>query len=603
MSNRVVFLFLSSLLLPITSVGQQTPSSLHSTNVHSSIARHLGTQNLLFKEQFEDDLRESPETATAYGDYRNNGRLDDYSLADSVHQNQINRAYRKKLQAISTDGFPEQDRISHDLLLHVLDQRIADYGLKEYEMPLSQMDGIHLHLADLARAVPLDTVQQYEDYVARLRQIPRALKQTIQVLRQGERDRLMPVRFLLEKVPGQCDDIISEDPFLDPLKKFPATIAISDQRRLSEEVSQAVNTDVLPAYRQFANFVRQEYAPTGRTTLGLSSLPDGIRRYQNAIREQTTTDMTPSQIHALGLSEVARINGLLLELARREGYQDIFSYRASLVSNPKYIPKSPEQIVDDFRRYIAEMQSRLPELFGVIPKKPLTVEAAPSSQSGNASHYIPGTPDGRRSARVVVMTSNFAQRTLLGDETISYHEGIPGHHLQISIQQQLTGLPDFRLHIINSAYAEGWAVYAEALGKEIGFFQDPASDYGRLSTELMRAARLVVDTGIHSDGWSRDQAVEYFRQNGVADGPTIQAEIDRYISWPAQALSYKIGQLKIRELRERAKSQLASRFDIRSFHDEVLSGGSLPLNMLDQRINKWIAMQTQLGEGKRDAGR
>jgi uncharacterized protein (DUF885 family) len=201
------------------------------------------------------------------------------------------------------------------------------------------------------------------------------------------------------------------------------------------------------------------------------------------------------------------------------------------------------------------------------------------------------------------MTSNFAQRTLLGDETISYHEGIPGHHMQISIQQQLTGLPDFRLHIINSAYAEGWAVYAEALGKEIGFFQDPASDYGRLSTELMRAARLVVDTGIHSDGWSRDQAVEYFRQNGVADEPTIQAEIDRYISWPAQALSYKIGQLKIRELRERAKSQLASRFDIRSFHDEVLSGGSLPLNMLDQRINKWIAMQTQLGEGKRDAGR
>lgn len=591
MPTRVACCFLLSIRLSITSVGQQAPPSVHSTNVDSSIARHLDTQNLLFKEQFEDDLKESPETATAYGDYRYNGLLDDYSLADSAHQDQIDKAYRKKLQAISTDGFPEQDRLSHGLLLHVLDQRIADYELKEYEMPLSQMDGIHLHLADLPRAVPLDTAQHYEDYVARLHQIPRALEQSIQVLRQGERDRLMPVRFLLEKVPGQCDDIISEDPFLDPLKKFPATIAISDQRRLSEEVSQAVNADVLPAYRRFADFVRQEYAPRGRTTLGLSSLPDGIRRYQNAIHEQTTTDMTPSEIHALGLREVARINGLLLELARKEGYQDLPSYRTALISNPKYIPKSPEQIVDDFRHYIAQMEPRLPELFGVFPKTPLSVEPAPPSQSGNASHYIPGTPDGKRPARVVVMTSNFTHRTLLSDETISYHEAIPGHHIQISIQQQLTGLPDFRLHLINSAYAEGWAVYAETLGKEVGFFQDPASDYGRLSTELMRAARLVVDTGIHSDGWSRDQSVEYFRQNGVADEPTIQAEIDRYISWPAQGLSYKIGQLKIRELRERAKSRLGSRFDIRSFHDEVLSGGSLPLNMLDERINKWIATQ------------
>jgi uncharacterized protein (DUF885 family) len=241
------------------------------------------------------------------------------------------------------------------------------------------------------------------------------------------------------------------------------------------------------------------------------------------------------------------------------------------------------------------MQPRLPELFGVFPKTPLTVEAAPASQPHNPTHYIFGTPDGSRPARVVVATSNFERRKLLPDETQAYHEGIPGHHLQISIQQRLTGLPEFRLHVINNAYAEGWAVYAEALGKEIGFFQDPASDYGRLSLELMRAVRLVVDTGIHSQGWTRDRAVAYFRESAAADEPTIQAEVDRYIAWPAQALSYKIGQLKILELRNRAQERLGARFDILAFHDEILSGGSLPLDMLESRIDQWIA--TQLPNG------
>jgi uncharacterized protein (DUF885 family) len=301
--------------------------------------------------------------------------------------------------------------------------------------------------------------------------------------------------------------------------------------------------------------------------------------------------MTPAEIHALGLREVARINGLLTDLAIKAGYKDLSSFRAALNNDPKYTPKSAEQIVDDFRRYVGQMQPRLPELFGVFPKTPLTVEAAPASQPHNPTHYIFGTPDGSRPARVVVATSNYEHRKLFPDETQSYHEGIPGHHMQISIQQQLTGLPEFRLHVVNNAYAEGWAVYAEALGKEIGFFQDPASDYGRLSLELMRAVRLVIDTGIHAEGWTREQAVGYFRESGAADEPTIQAEVDRYIAWPAQGLSYKIGQLKILELRERAKQRLGSHFDIKAFHDEILSGGSLPLDMLEARVDSWIGSQ------------
>jgi uncharacterized protein (DUF885 family) len=597
MSKSFRSLILASFCLPCISALAVPPPKIHShpgmqaSASQLSLADRLAAQNALFKEQYEDDLQASPESESARGNYRDNALLDDYSLAASGKQDAVDESYRAKLAAISTDGFPEQDRISHDLLLHVLDNRIADYELKDFEMPVSQMQGIHNSLADLPNSVPLDTVKHYEDYIARLRQIPRAFDQTIGVLRQGEKDGLMPPQILLEQVPAQCEGTVSENPFLAPTTKFPATISAEEQKRLTAEIVAEVNSGVLPAYRRFADFIAKEYAPHGRTTIGLNSMPDGARRYQQAIREQTTTDMSPAEIHALGLREVARITGLLTDLAIKAGYKDLSGFRAALNSDAKYTPKSADQIVDDFRHYVGQMQPRLPELFGVFPKTPLTVEATPASQPRNPTHYIFGTPDGGRPARVVVATSNFERRKLFPDETQAYHEGIPGHHMQISIQQRLTGLPEFRLHVVNNAYAEGWAVYAEALGKEIGFFQDPASDYGRLSLELMRAVRLVVDTGIHSEGWTREQAVAYFRESGAADEPTIQAEIDRYIAWPAQGLSYKIGQLKILELRERAKQQLGPRFDIKAFHDEILSSGSLPLDMLEARVDHWIGSQ------------
>ena len=287
-----------------------------------------------------------------------------------------------------------------------------------------------------------------------------------------------------------------------------------------------------------------------------------------------------------------RIKAEMTEIAKKQGFADLTAFRASLKTNPKYVPTSAEQILDDFRGYIAQMEPKLPELFNLLPKSPVTVEAIPAFQPGSATHYVTGTPDGKRPGRVVVATSNFAARSLINDEAVAYHEGVPGHHMQLSIQQQLTGLPKFRLHSLGfNAYVEGWALYAEELGKEVGFYKDPVSDYGRLSSELFRAVRLVVDTGIHAKGWSRDQVVEFMRQSGAVDEPTIQAETDRYISWPGQALSYKLGQLKIRELRERSKKELGAKFDLRSFHDEILDGGSLPLDLLEARIDKWIAQQ------------
>ena len=578
-----------SLLLLVAMTG-----SIFAQSNLKPVADRLAAQNALFDEYYETDLRNFPERATAYGDYRYNDKLAEYSLNAILQRHHSDETFLARIEAIPSAGFSDQDQLSHDLLVRVLQQRIADFDLKEYEMPINQQNGIHTSLADLPLSMPFDSVKHYEDYIARLHQIPRVLTQTTEVLRAGMKDKLMPVKFLAEKLPVQCQGIIDADPFLVPTKKYPADISPEEQKRLTHQITDAINTDVIPAYKTFAAFLSTEYAPEGRTTLSITSLADGEKRYENDIYARTTTRMKPDEIHQLGLREIDRIQAEMTAIAKKEGFADLASFRASIKTNPKYIPTSADQILDDFRHYIAQMEPKLPELFTLLPKSPVTVEAIPPFQSAAATHYVTGTPDGKRPGRVVVATSNFAQRSMIDDEAVAYHEGVPGHHMQLSVQQQLTGLPKFRLHGLGfNAYIEGWALYAEELGKEVGFYQDPVSDYGRLSSELFRAVRLVVDTGIHSKGWTRDQVVEFMRKSGAVDEPTIQSETDRYIAWPAQALSYKLGQLKIRELRERAKKELGPKFDIRKFHDEMLDGGTLPLDLLEARTDKWIAEQKE----------
>jgi uncharacterized protein (DUF885 family) len=555
-----------------------------------NVADRLAAQNQLFTEQYQSDLKLSPELATSIGDYRYNDQLSDASIGGRERSNAVDEGFLARLKVIPTEGFPEQDRLSHDLLVRALQQRVTDYGFKDWEMPVNQMGGAPADLADLPLSVPLDSVKHYEDYIARLKQIPRVLQQTQQVMRAGMKDKLMPVKFLMEKVPAQCDGIVAEDPFLGPTKKYPASIAAADQQRLTKEMTEVVQTQVLPAYKAFKVFLVDEYDPQGRTTLSITSLPNGKARYQNEIVGATTTHLTADEIHEIGLKEVTRIRGEMLVIAKKEGFADTAAFEKSLKTNPKYIPTSSEQILDDYRHYIAQMQPKLKDLFTVIPPQPVTVEAIPSFQAAVPTHYQQGTPDGKRPGRVVVATSDFAHRSLIGDEAIAYHEGIPGHHMQVSLAMDLKGLPKFRTLLFNSGYIEGWALYAEQLGKEVGFYQDPVSDYGRLSSELFRAVRLVVDTGIHDKGWSRDQVVEYMRAGGF-DEPLIQAETDRYIAWPGQALSYKLGQITILRLREHAKQELGSKFDIRTFDDEILSGGVLPLDVLQTRVNEWVAAQ------------
>src|SRR5215472_14701848 len=335
------------------------------------VAERVAAQNALFDEQYESDLRNFPERATAFGDYRYNDKLTDHSLAAVKQRHQMDVDFLTRLKGISTAGFSDQDQISHDLLIRALEIRVGDFDLKEYEMPINQQNGIHTSLADMPLEVPLDSVKHYEDYISRLHQVPRALEQVTEVLQAGMKDKLMPVRFLAEKIPSQCEGIIKADPFLQPTKKYPKGISAEDQARLTREITEAVNTDVIPAYEKFAEFVRKEYAPQGRTTLAVTSLPDGEKRYENDIYGRTTTHMSPDEIHQLGLREIDRIQAEMLAIAKKEGFPDLASFRESLKTNPKYIPTSSEQILDDFRHYIAQMQAKLPDLFTLLPKSPV----------------------------------------------------------------------------------------------------------------------------------------------------------------------------------------------------------------------------------------
>jgi len=554
------------------------------------LADRVAKQNALFEEFYETGLKNSPERATSFGDYRYNALLSQVSLAEIARQHAEANDFLKRLKAIPTDGMSDKDLLSHRLLERQLEREDVNFGLKNYEMPLSQQRGVHTGLADLPLSVPFDSVQQYQDYIARLRQIPRVFEQTTEVMRQGLKDGLMPPTLVVEKLPGQCDGIVESNPFLLPTKKFPAAFSEEDKKRVTDDMTKAINDEVVPAYKKFAEFLRKEYAPKGRTELSVESLPDGKRRYSEAVKAMTTMNISPTEVHEIGLKEVERITAEMTTLAKAQGHKDLASFRQAINSDPKWKPESEQQIVDDFAKYIKQMEPKLPQLFGLLPKSPVTVEPIPGFAKAEATHYVAGTPDGKRPGRVVVAVADPTKRTRVLEEAVAYHEGVPGHHMQISIAQTLPDLPKFRLRGFYSAYAEGWALYSEELGKEIGFYQDPVSDYGRLNSELFRAVRLVVDTGIHDKNWSREKVIDFMHANDVNDA-VAQTETDRYIAWPGQALAYKMGQLAIRKLREQAKTQLGSKFDIKGFHDVVLNGGAMPLDLLQERVERWIKEQ------------
>jgi len=569
---------------------------LKSEEIKNLEARRQELKKLL-AEQWEYEMRESPEFATIIGDYRYNDRWSDGSLAHVEQARKEMERWLERFRGIDTTGFPEQEKLNQELMVRNLKSQIESIDLKLHEMPVDQFYGAHLQLAQFVSSIPFNNSKQYEDYLARLQKIPGLMTDLIEILKLGAKDKLLPPKFLLEKTVEQCKSIAAPageaNAFGQPVSRFPEGVPEADRKRLHDAIVAAVDTEVRPAYTKLANYIATDYAPKGRTDPGMWALPNGDALYRFRIRQQTTTNMDPEAIHQLGLSEVARIETDELVIAKKLGFDDLKKFRASLKTNPKLIPASRQQIIDTYRRYIDQMQLQLPKLFGLLPRT--AVEVRPTEEfrekESSSAEYNQGTPDGLRPGIIRVNTGDYQNRSLLSVESTAYHEGVPGHHMQVSIAQTLPELPPFRQQGGYVAYVEGWALYSERLGKDIGFYQDPYSDFGRLSDEMLRAVRLVTDTGVHYKHWTRQQMVDYFHEHSTEDEPDVQSETDRYIAIPAQALAYKLGQLEILKLRQRAQSELGDKYDIRAFHDEILNGGALPLDVLETRVSLWIAAQ------------
>jgi uncharacterized protein (DUF885 family) len=564
----------------------------------------------LLAEHWEYTLRDHPIFASVLGDKRWNDRLDDYSQEAIDDRHEQDRKFLARFQAIDTTGFPEQEALNKTLMVRDLQMDIEEIRFKPWEMPVSQFSGVHINLPQLVTVLSFQSVKDYEDYISRLKQVPRLFDQNVIQMRKAMADGLMQPRILLEKVVEQANGIATkpadQTPFAQPFSKFPAAIPEADQKRLREQGLAAIRESVLPAYVKFTAFVREEYAPKGRTEPGVWSLPDGAERYAFRVKQSTTTNLTPEEIHQIGLAQVKEIEGRMLQVANQLGYKDLKSFNQSIQGDPRRHAHSRQEFLDLYRKYTDQMYTKLPTLFGRLPKAKLEVMPIEEFREKEAAtHYVQGAQDGSRPGHIMVNTGDFQKRTLLEVETTAYHEGVPGHHMQIAIAQERPELPPFRQNEYYTAYTEGWALYSERLGKEVGFFQDPYSYYGHLQDDMLRAIRLVVDTGFHYKHWTRQQVVDFFHDHSAIDEPMVQSETDRYMAWPAQALGYKIGQLEILKLRQFAQDQMGNSFHLSAFHDEVLGAGALPMDVLSDRIHEWVRVQkaSEPGSGATAVGR
>ncbi len=576
-----------------------SPATVAPAGAVAGVAANRAAFQKLLAEQWDDAMTRRPEMASLLGDLRFNDRSQDLSATAVTAELERDRGFLARFEAIDPAGFGDQEALTHTLMLKALREELADARFEDWKMPVTQFHGIHLEAPLLASRFPFRTARHYDDYAKRLRALPRQLDDTIANMRLGMQAGLMPPRYLLEKVSIQARRVASTRPedstFAGPLARFPEDVPAADRQRIQTEVLAALRDAVLPAYDRFARFVETEYAPRGRTQPGIWALPAGAERYARATQRWTTTDRTPEEVHEIGLREVARIEREMLAIARKLGSPDLKHFAHAIETDARLHPASADQLVDAYRRYVEGMKPELPRLFGTLPRADLTVVAMEKfrDKEGAAAEYMLPALDGSRPGQIVVNTSDFAKRTTIDQEATAYHEGVPGHHLQLALQAEIAGVPNQRKipGPGSGAFIEGWALYAESLGKEMGRYQDPYSDYGRLQNEIWRAVRLVVDTGVHAKRWTREQMVEFFRQHANVADVDVQAEVDRYIAWPGQALAYKTGELEILRLREKARQALGPRFDIRRFHDTVLGAGALPLDVLAARVDRWIATE------------
>jgi len=556
----------------------------------------------LVEEYFERQLELSPMNATAIGDSRYDDRLDE-STSPGFREKQlgIERAFLDRAHGIDVAALSPASHITYEIFASEREQALAGQNFHEEYMPFNQMAGLPMDLVVYGSGSgpqPFKTTADYQRFLERVRQFPRWVDGAIAQMRTGMSLGITLPKPAVSKVVPQLRGIATPTPeasiFWGPIKAMPADISATDRQRITQAYAAALGNEVLPAYTRLADFIERDYLPAARTTVGWSDLPDGAAWYRWRIRGATSMDMPPEQIHELGLREVARIRTEMLRVKEQVGFSgDLDAFFKHLENDPQFYFTSEQELLDAYRDVKRRIDAMLPKLFSDFPKANYEirpVEPFRAASAAGASYQSPSA-DGSRPGIFYINTSNLRAQPRFGLETLSLHEAAPGHHFQIAIQQELTDLPRFRRFNNYVSYAEGWALYAESIGKELGVFTDPYQWYGRLSDEMLRAMRLVVDTGLHSKGWTREQAIQYMLDNSSMAESDVTAEVERYIVWPGQALGYKLGQMHITELRARAEKALGAKFDVRAFHSQVLRDGAVPMDVLTAKIDRWIASQ------------
>ena len=549
-------------------------------------------------EIWEYDVRENPLFATSTGDHRFNDRLPTVSVAESKRRNQARQGFLAQLKSLDRQRLSTTEQMNFDILLRQLNDDLTEFDFQRHLLPITQRGGFHINFPELPKDVPLKTTADYENYAARLRAFGEYTDGHIELMRAGIAAGQTLPAVVLEGWEKAVDAQIVERPtqslLYAPCKEFPSTFRSDVQVKLQAEISEAIAESVVPGYRRFREFMAKEYVPEARGSLGASALPRGRDFYRHRVRRFTTLDISPEEIHKIGLAEVKRIRGEMDDIIRRVEFDgDFAAFTKFLREDPQFYAETEEELLQAVAYTLKKMDGELPTLFGKLPRTPYGLRRVPDyiAPQTSAAYYQRPSGDGTRAGFYYMNVYNLRNRPLYTVAALSLHEAVPGHHLQLALQQEIESLPNFRRFSGFTAFVEGWALYAERLGLEAGFYEDPYSDFGRLTMEIWRACRLVVDTGIHYFGWSREQAIAYMTDNSALSEHNIRSEVDRYISWPGQALAYKMGELKIRELRKMAEERLGERFDLRAFHDMLLGSGAVPLDVLEANVQAWVEGQ------------
>jgi uncharacterized protein (DUF885 family) len=554
----------------------------------------------LMEDEWAWRLRENPLFATSVGDHSAGDKLPSVSPADYERRERDVRALLKRWEAIDRAKLGDAERVNYDVFGRMLRDRLGEWEFKSYLMPITNREGFHTDFPQLAENVPLRSVHDYDNYCARLEGTRDYFAQHVELMRAGlKAGYVLPkvvMQGLEDTVSPHVVDDASKSLLYEPFQKFPDAIAEKDRARLTERGRKAIAASVVPAFRELRDFFVKEYIPGGRESIACAGLPNGKGYYEFLVKSYTTLDLTPKQVHETGLSEVKRIRGEMDAVIAKTGFKGSFAeFVQFLRTDPRFYPASGDQLMKETAFVLKKIDGQLPTLFKTLPRMPYGIKPIPDfmAPKTTTAYYERPAGDGTRAGCYRVNLYDLKSRPLYEVEALSLHEAVPGHHLQIAISQELPDVPMFRRYEYFTVFGEGWGLYSERLGMEMGLYQDPYSDFGRLSYEMWRAMRLVVDTGMHYFGWTRQQAIDYMAANGALSMHNITAEVDRYIAWPGQAVAYKTGELKLRELREQATRELGERFDVREFHDVVLWNGAVPLDVLEANVRAWVEKRRQ----------